>query len=73
MIRGHWYEVLQEGSRTYHLDDTVGPDYIYSHLVKVAKFAMLPTRHRYKGSRVTYELSVETLQTIVNVFEQALD
>jgi hypothetical protein len=73
VIRSYWYEILREESWTYFLNDKVGPDYIYSHLVKVAKFVMLPIGHRCKDSQVTYELSPKTLQTINNVFEHLLD
>ncbi len=69
LIWGHYYDLLQLGSKTYYFNDDVPHAYIYSHLVCASKFAMPPTAHSVRGSYPTFELPNETLHLIKEALE----
>jgi hypothetical protein len=61
VIRGYYYECMQEGSRSYFLSTNKPQAYLFAHLVLASKFSMPPTQHVVKGSHVIYELRHDVL------------
>jgi hypothetical protein len=64
VLRGFYYERLQEGSRSYFLRIDKPHAYLFAHLVLASKFSMLPIQYSVKGGHSTYELQEEVLGAI---------
>ena len=70
LIRGYYYEWLQPGSRSYILRDDSPHAYILQHSTLVTKFQMPPTKHAVRGSYATYELTMTTMEKILDALEE---
>ncbi len=69
VIWGYQYDVLQNGIRTYFLQNDKPLAYVFNHLVLASKFSLPPTIHIVRGMYATYELSNEAMSIIMVTIE----
>lgn len=67
---GYWYDILRLGSHTYILRNDKPIAHVYSHLVLVSKFFLLPIAHGIKGNYASYELDGSVIDIISDILNQ---